>query len=207
MAQWLALSRQSKKVSGSNPACSRSFLCGVYMTVGFPGTPVSYVGMLVVVGGAVGWLAATLLSVCPRSAALATVSAYHHRFDCVWMNTGLCKATLSTLSSRKRYIRSNNTCTYFKMTFLYRRLFISWDFYFLMPHIFWTSHLFLCCIYFQSYMQARGAWLSSDQSSCTRSKAVQNIDIDNKVLNSLRLIEHCVHLQDVQVVWRVISAR
>ena len=50
------------------------------------------------------WLAATLLSVCPR-AAVATEVAYHHQFDCVWMNTGLCKATLSTLSSRKRYIR------------------------------------------------------------------------------------------------------
>ena len=34
-----------------------------------------------------------------------------------------------------------------------------------------------------------------------RISALQNIDIDPKVLNSLRLIEHCVHVQDVQVVW------
>ena len=38
------------------------------------------------------WLAATLLSVCPR-AAVATDVAYRHRYDCVWMTTGLCKAT------------------------------------------------------------------------------------------------------------------
>merc|ERR1712082_87877 len=46
VTQWLALSPHSKKVLGSNPGRSRSFLCGLCMfspcSRGFPpGTPVS----------------------------------------------------------------------------------------------------------------------------------------------------------------------
>ena len=44
------------------------------------------------------------LSVCPR-AAVATDVAYYHRYDCVWMITGLCKSDFEYLE--KRYIRSN----------------------------------------------------------------------------------------------------
>ena len=83
-------------------------------------------------------------------------------------------------------------------------LFPSATFIYLLRHLFPNftyisePHIYFCAV-FISYI-ARGAWLSSDQSSCTRSKADRD-KIDQHGLSGDIILAHSEDF--IEVLWRI----